>query len=95
MNAVKYGSRTDDTVTVVCTCTDDGIRIDVADRGARGTSVTELQTIIACRECTHTPHQTSGRGLALFLQQWTDHFFITQNEYGGLTVSFTKAHPHA
>lgn len=94
MNAVTHGSRPTDTITIDFTRDDDGIRCAVTDGGAAQISPDELHATIAGRAEAHTPHNTSGRGLAIITTAWTDGYTITRAASGGLTITFAKTFLH-
>jgi len=89
MNAVKYGCTQTDTVDIEISIEDEIIRVAITDGGHAGITADQLREKIKARK-NHNPNQTSGRGLALITEKWTDGYTISQSESGAITVTFEK-----
>jgi len=93
MNAVRYGStESKSTVHVFFSYDDQEIEFRIEDDGTgeRKTSVEELRKTINKNIENNNVTQTSGRGLALIANLWTDHLDINESSYGGISISFKK-----
>lgn len=90
MNAVRYGSRADDTVEIDLTHDTTAIQVAIHDHGASGISAADLREIIDQHDATMHAKKTSGRGLALITSSWTDGFEVLENTDHGITVMFRK-----
>ncbi len=91
INAVQYGSHLGDTVECVLSEPTAGtIHCSLTDTGAQDTSLAELITKIKQCPVAYDPKKTAGRGLAVFLKNWTDNYTIKRATSGGLTISFVK-----
>lgn len=93
MNAVRYGSTQDaSTVHIVFIYDDKEVefRIDDDGTGSQKTTAEELKARIAKNSNHNDVTKTSGRGLALITQIWTDKFNVEKSPYGGITLSFVK-----
>jgi anti-anti-sigma factor len=94
MNAVRYGSTEGkSTIHVVFLYDDNEVEFKIEDdgTGAKGISPEELKSIIAENANHSDVTKTSGRGLALITNLWTDKLDIGKSSYGGVSISFVKA----
>lgn len=93
MNAVRYGSAAGDFVTLDFSFDDREARCTVSDdgHGPRPISAEELKAIVSRNSHELNATKTSGRGIALIAQLWTDRLTIEKNDLGGLSVGFSKA----
>ncbi len=94
MNAVRYGS-TQDESSVYATFEYDAqlIRFTIEDDGTgqNAISADELKAIIQKNQDNKDLTRTSGRGLAMITKLWTDEVTLQKSQYGGISVTFTKA----
>lgn len=100
MNAVKYGSSVGDTVLVEVISKQKGVHIRVSDMGHtenKEDSMTprRLSHIVRKNAAREGMLHTSGRGLALIANAWTDKLSIRQSEFGGISVEVEKLFEHA
>ncbi len=94
MNAVKYGSTVGKSELKISFEYDENeIRFAIEDDGTGEKSITvdELQKIIEINKANTDLTRTSGRGLSMITQQWTDSMEVKTSELGGLSVSFVKS----
>ncbi len=92
MNAVGYGSAPEGKVKLRFEWDDREVRCTVEDEGRGKTSITPqaLQALVEAKAKSTGPENTSGRGLAVIAQGWTNGFGIKKSPLGGLAVSFSK-----
>lgn len=93
MNAVKYGSGNNTFVNLTLDKLENGVKCSVSDTGTgmQKTTAEELKATVKQKESEQDVLKTSGRGLAMFTQEWTDEFEILDNEEDeGLTITFVK-----
>lgn len=92
MNAVKYGSASGGLVRLVFEFDDAGIAVTVEDEGKGAKPVTPeaLQTLIAQNKEAMQVTHTSGRGLAMIADLWTNGVTFARSSLGGLAVTFFK-----
>jgi len=93
MNAVRYGSKVDESMVYVsCDYDDEIIKFSIADEGVGSKKITakDLKTLVHNNEKNQTLTQTSGRGLAMITSLWTDELNIEESEHGGILVTFNK-----
>lgn len=92
MNAVKYGSDPRENVYLIFEVLHDGIIFSIEDTGTgkKGCSVEALQKKVQSHKDDNSVTKTSGRGLAMFTDTWSDGFEITKSSYGGIKISFKK-----
>lgn len=90
MNAVKYGSRANEQIVLNFTQEDESVICAITDHGASGITPEELRKRINNHGDTHTPNKTSGRGLAIITENWTNGYEVAQAIDGGITITFTK-----
>ncbi len=94
MNAVKYGSTTGkSTLNIVFEYDENELRFTIEDDGSgeKAISAEELQKIIEVNKANKDLTRTSGRGLSMITQQWTDSMSVHPSSLGGIAVSFMKA----
>ncbi len=94
MNAARYGSTTDDDKIYLLFTFDESeisFRIEDEGKGERKTNAEDLKKLINKNtgEVTDVT-KTSGRGLALISNLWTDGMTIEDSEHGGIAITFTK-----
>jgi anti-anti-sigma factor len=95
MNACRYGSTKNVSSIVLTFETDaEGTRFTIEDDGTgpQAKSADELRAIIEKNRANNDLTRTSGRGLALIAQMWTDGMTVEPSQYGGISVSFLKKH---
>lgn len=94
MNAVRYGS-TEDTSTVYLTFLFDeesmAFSIEDDGTGKQAVSPEELKAKIQQNEQNTDLTRTSGRGLSMITNQWTDSSEITRSEHGGINITIFKS----
>ena len=93
MNAVFYGSTQDESiVSIVFSYDEHMVEFSIADDGTGKSKVTpeELRQIIDRNIKNNTITQTSGRGLAMITNFWTDNLSIEKSPAGGILISFSK-----
>lgn len=93
MNAVRYGSKVDESMVYVsCDYDDQTITFSIEDEGVGSKKITaeELKKLVHNNEKNQTITQTSGRGLAMITNLWTDELNIEEGKHGGISVSFIK-----
>lgn len=92
MNAVKYGSSESSNVYLSFEILKDGISFCIEDTGTgkQGCSARELQEIIEEHKKDTRITKTSGRGLSMFIKNWSDDFRVEESEYGGIKIIFVK-----
>ncbi len=92
MNAVEYGSNKKSIVRINFSILENGVSISVDDEGTgqKKLSANELKEIIEKNSQNTDVTKTSGRGLAMFMKEWSDNFDLLDNEYGGIRIIFTK-----
>jgi len=92
MNAVKYGSHTGDMIEVELNQDDEGaVHFAITDGCASDISPNELRAKIEHHRENHAPESTSGRGLAIITESWTDGYEIEKLPNGKLKISFIKS----
>lgn len=94
MNANRYGSEVeDDKIYIFYTFDENEVsfRIEDEGKGERKTNAEELRKVIHKNtDEVSDLTKTSGRGLALISNLWTDDMKIEDSERGGIAISFTK-----
>jgi len=95
MNAVEYGSNPD-TATVYLSYqkTQEGAIFQIEDEGSGPQPITaeNLKKKIETHKKEATLTDTSGRGLGLIMEKWTDSSSIEQSPKGGILVRVEKNH---
>jgi len=94
MNANRYGSKKEGgTVFIEFSYDDETITFKIEDEGvgSKKTCAKDLKQLIdrnsdEMRDVT----KTSGRGLALISNLWTDSMMVEDSRHGGIAISFTK-----
>lgn len=95
MNAVEYGSDPETaTVYLVYKKTEDGALFQIEDEGngPKKISVEALKELIESKKQNGQLTDTSGRGLALIMEKWTDAHSIEQSPKGGILIRVEKKH---
>lgn len=89
MNAVRYGSDENSFVRVWVEVGVDGVRIGVEDEGVGRKKIRakELRGLIEENIVNMKNNQTSGRGIALIVDKWTDGWDVNESRLGGILVS--------
>lgn len=93
MNSVRYGSTKDKSLIHMTFIFDEeslDFIIEDDGTGENGISVDELRQIIQKNQDDNNPSKTSGRGLSMITQKWTDSMEIEKSEHGGIKISFNK-----
>ncbi len=92
MNAVKYGSNCESSVHINFLLTDENLlTIFIEDEGlGDDCNPEDLKAKIAMEFQHHDDSKTSGRGLAQISLNIADSFEVTESQYGGIKVEFTK-----
>ncbi len=101
MNAVRYGSSAESSVTITFDYAPHRVMITVEDEGMGPTRISprdlELHVIAACRAADDQRRRgeknfaLSGRGLAQLVATWTDSVTFSDSPIGGIRVTLTKA----
>ncbi|MBU0727707.1 anti-sigma factor antagonist [Patescibacteria group bacterium] len=93
MNAVKYGSTENTSVVKILFSYDDQeieFRVEDDGTGVGKVSADQLRTIVENNKKNNAVTNTSGRGLALITNLWTDKLDIERGSNGGIVISFSK-----
>lgn len=92
MNAVKYGSSADDMVYLRFKDEGDRIHFAIEDSGHGKNKMTadQLKQLVIKNTDNKDLTRTSGRGLSLIVQLWTDAMNIAKGQHGGIEISFSK-----
>lgn len=93
MNAVRYGSMENKSIVrITFSYTDNEVEFKVEDDGTgeKRISVDELKKLIQNNAKNSTVTQTSGRGLALIANLWTDKLDVEPSSVGGIAIYFKK-----
>jgi anti-sigma regulatory factor (Ser/Thr protein kinase) len=92
MNSVKYGSDDKSMIKIEFEALENGVRFEISDegRGSHPITAEKLKAKIQNQKETMDVTKTSGRGLAMFTEQWSDKYDIISNHHGGITVIFIK-----
>jgi stage II sporulation protein AA (anti-sigma F factor antagonist) len=93
MNAVKYGSTENKSIVHIVFTYDDKeieFKIDDDGTGSQKTTVDDLKAVILKNANHNDLTKTSGRGLAMITQIWTDQMNIEKSPYGGISMFFVK-----
>jgi anti-sigma regulatory factor (Ser/Thr protein kinase) len=89
-NAVKYGSlNSDEYIDIIFSIYEKKIEISVSDMGKHPPIDPKKLEQKIHKRVEYT--DTNGRGLAIIAKEWTDSLSISNNESGGIHVSFQKA----
>jgi len=95
MNACRYASKENESKIYVVFEYDEssiGFRIDDEGAGENKMSAEALKAKVEDnKKALEDVTRTSGRGLALISNLWTDGLVIEDSPHGGIAVSFTKA----
>ncbi len=97
MNAVLYGSNESSHLYITFFCNEEGVHFSIEDEGTgqKKISVDELKQIIETNKANTSKTRTSGRGLAVITNLWTDQMRIEQSNYGGILAGFYKKMDHS
>lgn len=93
MNAVKYGSKDASVLVYVSfTLNHDFIELSIEDTGTghKDMDPTKLQEKILSNKDNTSLAKTSGRGLSLIVENWTDVFNISASTHGGIKIIAKK-----
>jgi anti-anti-sigma factor len=93
MNAVKYGSTTDKSFVYITFFYDGSeIQLVIEDDGTGPGAVPaeKLEEILRQNEKNTDLSRTSGRGLSMITEVWTDEMIISESKYGGISVAVKK-----
>jgi len=93
MNAVKYGSTEGKSeLRITFEYDDKEITFSIEDDGTgeKAVPAEELKGIIEKNKSNTDLARTSGRGLAMITDKWTDSSDIKKSDLGGILASFTK-----
>lgn len=93
MNAVKYGSDCDECQVYLTFEYDDQkviFRIEDEGKGNNRLTAEELKKKILQNASKNDVARTSGRGLAMIANLWTDKIDIAKSAHGGIAVVFEK-----
>lgn len=94
MNANHYGSKSGEGKIYILFSFDESevsFRIEDEGGGEEKTSAEELKKVIHKNsDEVNDVTKTSGRGLALISNLWTDELNIEDSQHGGIAISFTK-----
>ena len=93
MNAVGYGSTQDESVvSLIFSYDEEIVEFSIEDDGTGKSKTTpeQLREIVQKNIKNNTITQTSGRGLAMITNFWTDNLSIEKSSLGGIQVSFSK-----
>ena len=92
MNAVIYGSNKESEIHIEFNYDEEEINFKIHDegKGPKKISPEELKSTIQKNAADKNVAKTSGRGLAMIVALWTDHFDVEKSPYGGIAISFNK-----
>lgn len=93
MNSVRYGStKNKSDIHITFMYDEEALDFIIEDDGTgeNVVSVDDLKEVIQKNADNDDLAKTSGRGLSMITQQWTDSVEIEKSQYGGIKISFSK-----
>ena len=94
MNAVQYGSNTEKSlIHISFEYNEESVYFCIEDDGTGSKKINseQLKSLIDKNKENTDLTKTSGRGLAMITDLWTDNMLIEDSEFGGIKVSFSKS----